>query len=1188
MRLRILFSVLLVTFIALLTSSMRGQNAQGTIVGHITDASGASVAGATVTLTSVDTAVTRTFTTTSTGDYQFLALNPGHYALSADMNGFQKQLASNLTLEVNQTLRQNFAMAVGSVAQEVHVTSDTQMLHTDDATLGTVVSAELMSQLPLNGRDFTNLLQISVGASVIPGGIQTTGYVLHGLNPSFQEVSINGARADSIAYSVDGINDTDYFFSGPTNIPSELSISEFKSQNGLYGAQFGQGSTQVNVSIKSGANQLHGSAYEFYRGSVFQPDSKSILALNTLNGTNSNPNLTFNQNQFGGTFGGPFSIPKLYNGHDKTFYFFSYDGGRRSQATNPTSFITPTAKMLTGDFSEWPYPIYDPQTTGSAAATATNPSGRLPFASNNITARLDPKSAALAKYFLAPNQPSCSNLATTCTNFTGSAVNTVRVDTGILRVDQNFGPTDHVFFTGIISNEFDHNPALKFGQGSQSLKRSRLFGISWDKTLSANTLNELTLGYNRQHYFTGQDTAFGPNLSAEAGFANVPAIPANYDIPAINLFQYASIGGNSPYSLTSNIYQLVDSFTLVRGHHTINFGGDFRRVNLKDTDSSSAMGSMSFNGEFTASAPANASKALFSNGAQTATAPYEGNAFADFLLGQTSSATGPPPFGSHLYGLWGTNYNAWVQDDFRASERLTLNLGLRWERPTNLHSVTNSGWRFDPTGAGRMVWASQSYVTPILAAGGNPNYLGCCTSNVLTNIDNKNFAPRIGLAFHPIDKLVLRAGYGIFYDIGNRWYDLNIFTENAINSTTPAPYTSPTGSEKQSTAIVNNLWSTPLNALSSFTLPAYLEPLKKTYWPYNHTQYNQQWSLGTQYALSTNRLLEVGYVGSHSIHENSQWQFNAGYLPTAAGLMGANNSENCNQYLDYSLATATCKADARFQPVDTRIPYTNMNPQLFANANVMWSNYNALQVQFSQRQVKGLQYKISYTYSKNLGTSSGINNIQGEASTPQDPHNIAVDYGLMAADQTHRFVMTYAYQLPFGRGNMTVKGLGWLIGGWTTSGIYKLSSGYPFAISAGLPNDDTGNSTASRIRANYTRSGSFSKSMLSHYFDTAGFSAPPYGRYGATTRGFLRTPYYQDFDATFGKTFQLEGCYQLQYRAEIFNLGSTWHSSTGLLHPDSTLSDSTFGSLLTAVSPAIGNANLFNPRIIQMGMQFTF
>ena len=197
-----------------------------------------------------------------------------------------------------------------------------------------------------------------------------------------------------------------------------------------------------------------------------------------------------------------------------------------------------------------------------------------------------------------------------------------------------------------------------------------------------------------------------------------------------------------------------------------------------------------------------------------------------------------------------------------------------------------------------------------------------------------------------------------------------------------------------------------------------------------------------------------------------------------------------------------------------------MNPQLFANANVMWSNYNAMQVQFSQRPIAGLQYRVNYTYSKSLGTSSGINNVTGEMSTPQDPHNIAGDYGLQAGDQTHRFVATYAYALPFGHGRFDVKCLGWLIGGWTTSGIFKLSSGFPYELSAGLANDDTGNSTPGRIRPNYTPSGTFTKSTLTHYSDTAGFTSPVFGRYGNSTRGFLRTPYYQNFDASFGKIFR--------------------------------------------------------------------
>ena len=848
----------------------------------------------------------------------------------------------------------------------------------------------------------------------------------------------------------------------------------------------------------------------------------------------------------------------------------------------PTSIVVPSAKMLAGDFSEWPYPIYDPATTGSVAATTNNPTGRVAFANNNLAGRIDPKSAALLKYFNAPNAPSCVDLTSGCKNYSNSIVDSVNVDTGVARIDQNFTDRDHVFFTGIMSNETDRNPAVQFGQGSISLKRTRLFGITYDKTISANTLNQLTVGYNRQHYFTGQDTAGGPDLSGLAGFTNSPVIPSSFDIPGVNFFQYSSLGGNSPYNLTSNVYQIVDSLTLVRGRHTISVGFDFRRVNLKDIDTSSAMGTLNFNGEFTASNPAVAAKALSANGAGTATAPFAGNAFADFLLGQTSSATGPPPLGAHLYGLWGMNYNVWAQDDYHPTERLTVNLGLRWERPTNLHSVTNSGWRFNPAGQGSFNWANPSYIAPILAAGGNPTYLGCCTSNKLTNIDNRDFAPRVGLAYRPpvSDKMVIRAGYGLFYDIGNRWYDLNIFTEDPINSITASVYNAPTGFESHSTAIVRNLWSAPLQALSSFTLPAYNEPLKKTYWPFNHTSYNQQWTLGGQYALTPTTLVEMNYVGSHSIHENSQWQFNAANLPTAAG-------DACNTYLDVSLATAACKADPNFQPVDTRLIWSNVNPQLFANANVNWSNYNALQVQFSQRPRKGLQYKINYTYSKSLGTSSGINNINGESSTPQDPHNIAGDYGLQAADQTHRFVGTYAYALPFGEGKLRLRGVGWLIGGWTTSGIFKLSSGFPYELSAGISQDQTGNSTPGRIRPNYVPSGKFTGSTMTHFFDTAGFSAPAAGRYGNTSRGFLRTPFYEDFDASFGKIFQIKERNQLQYRAEIFNLGSTWHSSAGLLHPDATLTDTSFGSLYSA-NPGIGNANLFNPRIIQMGLQYTF
>ena len=1175
-------AMLLVALGGVAIPAAHAQNANGTVLGHVTDSSGAIVPGAMVTLTDESTKVSEQFRTNSSGDFVFVDKNPGVYQLTVHAPGFQDVSTNELQLQVEQTLRQNFSLKVGSQEQHVTVQANAQMLQTDNETTGEVISGDLISKLPINGRDFTNLLQIGVGTTITPGGIQKTGYVLHGLNPDFEEVSINGARADSISYNVDGIDDTDYFFSAPTNIPGELAIQEFKTENGLYGAEFGQGSAQVNVAIKSGTNTIHGAAYDFLQSSIFLPDNDQTIALNQLNNATSPVHLPYTQNQFGGTFGGPAFIPHLYDGRNKTFYFASYDGGRSHQLKAPSSVAVPTALERQGNFSDWPFPIYDPQTTGSVAATANNPTGRSPFPNNIIpTARFDSLATALLPDFDTSNTPSCTDLASGCKNYAASPTTFTNTDTETFRIDQNFRATDHVFFTGIFAREDTASPSIVVGQGSKSFFRSRLFGLTWQHTINSSAINQATLGYNRQHFFTGGDTGGGPNLAANAGFTNVPDIPAYYDLPSINFSTYSSLGGTSPYEQWDNIYQGVDTLTLIRGRHTLNMGIDFRRVNLKDRDSYGAMGTLTFNGQYTASNPADAGGQL----SDPTIGPYAGNAFADFLLGQTQSAGGPPPLGSDAYGLWGNNWNLFFQDDIRATSYLTINAGLRWERPTSLHSVDSSGYALNTAGNGSLIWANRNFVTPVLAAGGNPNYLGCCVNNELVPIDNKDFAPRIGFAIRPPsnDKLVIRGGYGIFYDSYNRFYDGTQFDEDSLYNTIAAPYTTTTGFEAQSTAPLHTLWATPQTANQGFTQPAYLAPFGQVYWPYNHNPYTQQFTLDTQYAITPTLLAEVGYVGSLGRRQPTQLLINAAYQPTVAG-------DSCNSLLDRSLAAGSnCATDPNFQPIDQREVFSNLPSTLYANANVLNSSYNSLQVQFIQRPVHGLQYHLNYTYSATLDESSGINNVSGEGpGLIQDPHNPGLDYGPSGSDERHRFVATYSYELPFGHGNRhDLKNL--LAGGWTLSGIYQLASGFPFSVFGGVSQDQTADGGwQTRYRANEAQSASTGfKSTLTQFFDTAQFSTPALGRYGNSGKGTERTTYFTNFDASAGKVFGITERQQLQLRVEAFNLTSTWHANTSDLFPDATVTDNNFGSLFSN-NPQIGHANLFNPYAFQVGAQYSF
>lgn len=1186
--------VFVLAFILASTTSSLAQNAQGTILGHVTDPSGAVVPGAQVTITNLDTNVSRTFTTNSSGDYVFVNLNPGRYQVSVENQGFQKSTSSTLILEVEQTLRQNFTLQVGAATQQVTVSAETQMLHTDDTTIGQVIPSEMIEQLPIQGRDFTNLMLTNAGTTLTPGGSGTV-WSYHGLNTGYTEVSANGAQAQSTSYSIDGIYDADFFFSVPINVPNELAIDEFKMLNGMYGAEYGQGAAQVNVAIKSGTNRFHGAAYESLQANWLQPDNKYVAAQNAVSsGTPQPVSPPYHQHQFGGTFGGPVIIPHLYNGRDKTFFFLSYDEGLYNAVNNPSPRFTPTAAELSGDFSAWPFPIYDPASTipnpnynSSLPLSPTNtPVIRTPFPGNKIpSGRIDPVAAKIAAFWASPNI-SCDesqHILTGCSNYSILPKTTKKQGIATVRFDQYFGTADHLFLTGNLGNLSQKSTSASFGQGGNTYERPKLFGATWTHSFSPNTLNQATVGYSRVHFLSGPDTAYGADLSALVGLANTPTNPATYDLPNVCLYNYYCIGGGEPTTYVDNIYQGVDTFTMIRGKHTMTAGIDFRRIQLFELDNYLGTGSLSFNGQYTSLVPGFAGKSYGGNGSYSSTAPYQGNAAADFLLGDPNSATGPPPIATDDYILWGNNWNLFFQENYRATDRLTLNAGLRWERPPDFHSTKNYGYAFDPTNGGRFVWADCNFVKPILAQGGNPNYLGCGASNTLVPIDNKDFAPRLGFAWRPeglADKFVVRGGFGMFYGLYNRYYDGTQFDNNSLYNLSAAPYASTTGSESQSTAVLQTLWSPPISANQLFSLPSYQFAFNQINWPKNRTPYDEQWSLDTEYSITQSLLLDVGYVGDHGLHQPSQDIIGAAAPPTVA-------NDSCNSLADISQATgnnASCLNDPNFQPIDTRTPYANMPPYLYANINGFQSSYNGLQVQLIQRMVHGFTYHANYTYSKAMNLTSGINLINGEPNLIQDPQHPYKEYGLAGSDQTHRFVATYAYQLP--KDTFHVKHLGWLLNGWNTSGIYQLSSGFPFAVYGGTSSDQMAIYYTGRYLANSTfHNTSGFKRTLSTYFDTSKYSTPDLGRYGNTNKSPERTPFFTNFDANFGKTTQLGEFGSLLLRAEFFNLGSTWHSNIGQLFPDSTVTDSTFGSL---INPTFGNVSLWNPRKLQLTAQFTF
>jgi hypothetical protein len=1184
-----------------LAGPLQAQNSQGTILGHVQDSSGAAISAAQVTATNLNTNVVRRFVTTSEGDYVFVDLIPGIYQVKVEAPGFKTTVSSGLILEVDQSLRQNFALQVGQIKEEMTITADAQMVQTDNTTTGTVLDQKTIEELPSSGRDFNNLVGLSAGAANFSGGSQTF-FALHGLNQNFTEVSVNGARPDSVSFTVDGVADTDNFFTTASGLPSEFAIQEVKVQTGLYSAEYGQGSGQINVAIKSGTNHWHGQAYDYLQNDLFFPRSPLALEQHLFEGGAIPTTTPFKQNQFGGTLGGPVKIPHFYDGQNKTFWFFAYDGGRRRTTPVQNAIQVPTMAERSGNFSDWPFQLYNPATT-----VGNDPTTRAPLQGNQIpTGSINATGQKLINLYPLPN----ITCALPCGNYLVPVHQSVTTNNETFRVDQNFGSKDRFYFTGNVRGDDEPNPSVLPYTGSTNFARAQLFGLNWERTIDANSINTARIGYSHLFFASNADTAYGPNLQQQLlGFSNSPEVPALYGIPNLNFNDdYQNIGnGNNGTSTKSATYEFVDNLKLIRGRHTFTIGVDIRRLREFEQDNYLGTGNISFNGEYTA----NCAALSCVSGSPGAGA---GNPFADLLLSDPSSLSGPYPLGVDYLHTIGTNWNFFFQDDLRVTPRLTVNLGLRYELPPAFHSIDNSGWGLNPANGGSIDWVSKSFVHGIdqLAASEgktvNPAFLDCCIQKSLVPQDKKDFAPRIGISWRPFatDRFVVRAGYGLFYDAYMRYYDqVQNYDSNSLQTLLPSSYPSSSGTGTGYTGpTLNHLWSPPIAGLGVFTLPSWDSNdfintnyiLNQVNWPFNHNPYNQQWTLDTQYAISPTLLLDVGYVGSHGVRLPTQLPFNAAYPAKVPG-------DACNYLFDISQATgamASCATDPNFQPIDTRVPFTNLPSMMYANANLLGASYNSLQVQLRQRFRHGLTYNVAYTWSKALDETSGINNVNGNNGFIQDPHNIRADYGPASFDQPNRLTVNGSWQLPVGKGQRW--SLGWanaLLGGWKASGIYSVTSGRVFTGYgySGPYFDEMGVVFTSRYRLD--QSGSAENGFRrnpTEWVNTSVFSVAPQGTYGDEEKGALRGPYYEDLDISFGKSFALTERQQLLFRFEMFNAGSTWHS--GAVIPCGNFGNcgnTPFGSLIPKkgtedlVSPgAWARDNLWQPHRIQLSAVYSF
>jgi hypothetical protein len=1084
---------------------------RGTIVGTVADESGAVVVGADVKLVNQGTNAAESAKTGGDGAYTFPALLPGLYRVEVSSQGFKTQTVSGIRLEVNQTARIDVKLVVGEIVQRVEATASLQLLKTDTSDVGGVIANKTIVELPLNGRDYLQL------ARLVPGAIPSRAGATAGAKGVSRSVNVAGARDTSVSFLLDGVDTNDAIFQTPTVTPSVDAIQEFKIIADTYSAEFGRGSTQIITALKSGSNEWHSTLFWFNRNNsfaarnFFQPGAVARL----------------NFNQFGGTFGGPVSLPKLYKGRDRTFFFVNFEGGRTRSGGAGFAFVPPP-ELRTGDFSGAGNPvIYDPNTFDPATRT------RQPFAGNRIpSARISPLATKLLSYYPSPNFSGQAGR-----NYAATIPGKDDNNNGNARIDHRFSGKDSVFGRYSILDRERPQPATLPFTGITDTLRGQNIALNWVHIFTPVLLNEARAGFNRSKYYTVAIGSPSANPAKDIfGFKNTIDDPTvGFGMPQFNLSNgFSGFGPGSQYPANSVVqtYQYVDSLTWIKGPHTLKTGFDLRRTRMTAVVGNSARGSITFTGQFTN---------LPSQAATT------GTSVADLLLGlpQTVQSSVGDGFAHNYTNL----YSFYVQDDWKVTSRLTLNIGLRYEYAS---PYTEKLDRFtivdttDRTSGGRLLLANSSKV--FIPGRGVVDGGGAATSRSLISPDRNNFAPRLGFAWRPIAKTVFRGGAGLFFDVqeGNEAQFLRnnppyLFAQNLASDPFIPSFQ------------LDNLFpapNQPSGAIQPFT-----EDIT------NRTPYLSQWNFTIEREVMENLTFEAGYVGSagKKMLRRSNYQQGANIL---------------------------VKDPANPTPLAQRVDFPNFsNNNILGTDNGSSSTYHGLLTKVERRFSKGFALLFSYTFSKAIADSHSSSNFDNTPSNPQCRCDLRAEKGPAAFDIKHRAVFSYSYELPFGKGRRFLAAGGWsdkIVGGWQVNGITAIQSGPPFTLAT--PGDNA-NIGSSNQRPNVVgdpyggidRDADIRRRGVDQgttYYNRAAFVLPPLFRLGNVGKNTLYGPGSQTWDFSMFKNTGLTEKLNLQLRAEFFNVLN--HPNFGL--PNRTINQPTTGLITGAGSP----------RIVQLGLKLIF
>ncbi|HEY6489170.1 MAG: TonB-dependent receptor [Terracidiphilus sp.] len=1165
----------LLIWLAVLSLAM-GASAQvdtGTIVGTVTDSSGAVVPGATVTAINQATAAPVAARTGTDGRFVLTPLPIGNYTVVVEAASFKKVITQGVHLDIQQQALVNVVLHPGEVTENVEVTEAPELMQTESSSVGQVIDEKTIVDLPLNGRDYTMLVLVTPGVTLPQQGARATNQFV-----------ANGARVAQNDYLLDGIdnnsNSVDYL-DGKADVikPPVDAIAEFKIMTSDFPAEFGRaGGAIVNATLKSGSNQFHGSVWEFFRNDVFDAYNDYFVPDATAS---KKPELR--QNQFGATAGG-----RIWKDH--TFWFGDYEGTKildgvlaTSQASaNLGAGLAPTvptqAEINSGytDFSDLfnstgaftrtdllgrTYQngqIFDPATTRSVTAGEVDPvtgltataTGYVRDAFNNNqlpTNRIDPNAVKLMQLYPTPNAPGVLY------NYNTIKVDSFNTNTADVRIDQRFRDQDRAFFHyDYISSVRVLPPPFEgvadgggYGNGTE-IYNVRGFALGYTHTFSPTLINEARAGYTRGHDTREPSGASTLGIPAQFGIQGVPQVPLNGGLPYLGIATMSGLGGAGwlPGNRFSDTEQMTENLTKVYSNHTFKGGAEFQYIYFPWLAPPASKGTFYFDGNYTsmplmqtAGGPANGvdgttGRAQFLISPEAATVPNGVN-----------MAGGMDQIDASNFGTVHANRNyfgAYFQDDWAVTRKLTLNLGVRWEHfgltgesggaQANFIQPslkTNAGATFYLTAGHKNAPALSSSFTDALQRDGIALVYTSQYGTGLGVIQKLNFSPRVGFAYSLTPKWVVRGGYGIFYgafenrggypSLGYNYpfqfeVGLTDASNGGISNVTPVTYTNgSTGT------LENGMSGIPLNTLDVSYSGLALRGIQLHY----QTPYTEGYNASVQYQLTQHDSIEGAYVGSQARHlEASEGQNNVTeLLPSGTPLTGATNY----------------------------IPFPDFGSGMPYYGTVGNSSYNALQTKWVHQTSLGLDLLAGYTLSKAL-TDAGDSLSGGGVSGYRAPGIVPIsfDTGLASFNITHGFVASGTYALPVGSGKSYLDRMNRVgnavLGGWSTNLILTFDSGQPQTIGSQV-STGSGISAYADVVAGANR---YRKGVASWYNPAAFVDPPAVASIGQTSLAPLggpntqvNGPGYKDFDFSIFKSFTVTERSHAEFRAEAFNLTNT-------------------------------------------------